>query len=53
MIYNDVRKFGFIKVEKTQNLNQVSHLKFLELEPSLLNLIKFIFKGKKKVEKKI
>ena len=46
MIYNDVRKFGFIKVEKTQNLNQVSHLKFWVQSPSLLNLIKFIFKAK-------
>ena len=52
MIYNDVRKFGFIKVEKTQNLNQVSHLKYLGPEPLSIKFkkiyLKIQIKGRKK-----
>ena len=33
IIYNDVRKFGFIKIEKTKKLLQNSHLKKLGPEP--------------------
>ena len=33
LIYNDVRKFGFIKIEKTENLFFNSHLKKLGPEP--------------------
>ena len=33
MIYNDVRKFGFIKVYKSENINHSKHLVKLGLEP--------------------
>ena len=33
MIYNDVRKFGFIKVYKSENINHSKHLAKLGLEP--------------------
>ena len=33
LIYNDVRKFGFIKLLQSQNINECSHLKFLGPEP--------------------
>ena len=33
MIYNDVRKFGFIKIFKRENLNKISHIKDLGPEP--------------------
>ncbi len=33
MIYNDVRKFGFIKVYKSENVNHSKHLVNLGLEP--------------------
>ena len=33
LIYNDVRKFGFIKLFKSQNIYDCSHLKFLGPEP--------------------
>jgi formamidopyrimidine-DNA glycosylase len=33
LIYNDVRKFGFIKLFKSQNVYECSHLKFLGPEP--------------------
>tara|TARA_Y100001935_G_C17239792_1_gene475026 strand:+ start:97 stop:963 length:867 start_codon:yes stop_codon:yes gene_type:complete len=33
LIYNDVRKFGFIKIFKTDKINQISHLKKLGPEP--------------------
>ncbi len=33
LIYNDVRKFGFLKVLKTKNINQNMHLKRLGPEP--------------------
>ena len=52
MIYNDVRKFGFIKVEKTQNLNQVSHLKFLGPEPLSIKFNKIYFQSQIKGRKK-
>ena len=37
-LYNDIRKFGFIKFIKRVNLNQNVHLKYLGPEP-LTNLI--------------
>ena len=38
LIYNDVRKFGFIKIFKKENLNKISHIKDLGPEPlSILN----------------
>ena len=33
LIYNDIRKFGFIKIIKLANLDQSVHLKFLGPEP--------------------
>ena len=33
LIYNDVRKFGFIKIFKKENLNKISHIKDLGPEP--------------------
>ena len=33
LIYNDVRKFGFIKLFKSHNIYECSHLKFLGPEP--------------------
>ena len=33
LIYNDVRKFGFIKIFKRENLNKISHIKDLGPEP--------------------
>jgi len=33
LIYNDVRKFGFIKLFKSQNIYECSHLKYLGPEP--------------------
>ena len=33
LIYNDIRKFGFIKFIKVNNLNQNPHLKYLGPEP--------------------
>ena len=33
LIYNDVRRFGFIKVIKTKKINENQHLKFLGPEP--------------------
>ena len=33
LIYNDVRKFGFIKIDKIKNLKENSHLKTLGPEP--------------------
>tara|TARA_Y100001970_G_C14002764_1_gene734272 strand:- start:101 stop:967 length:867 start_codon:yes stop_codon:yes gene_type:complete len=52
MIYNDVRKFGFIKVAKTQNLNQISHLKFLGPEPLSIKFNKIYFQSQIKGRKK-
>ena len=37
LIYNDVRKFGFIKLYQSQNINECSHLKFLGPEPLTKN----------------
>ena len=33
VVYNDIRKFGFIKLFKTQNIYECSHLRFLGPEP--------------------
>ena len=33
LIYNDIRKFGFLKIIKSSNLNDISHLKVLGPEP--------------------
>jgi len=33
LIYNDVRKFGFIKIIRRANVDQISHLKLLGPEP--------------------
>ena len=45
LIYNDVRKFGFIKFYETENLNKIDHLKNLGPEPLFK---KFNFKYFKK-----
>ena len=37
LIYNDIRKFGFIKIIKQVKLNQNSHLKHLGPEPLSIN----------------
>ena len=46
LIYNDIRKFGFIKFIKTKNLDQNSHLKYLGPEPLStkfnMNILKII-----------
>ena len=39
LIYNDVRKFGFIKLEKLKNININSHLKILGPEALTIFLI--------------
>ena len=45
LIYNDVRKFGFLKVIKTKNIFMSDHLKFLGPEPLTKNFhIKYIIK---------
>ena len=33
LIYNDIRKFGFIKIFKSENLNETTHIKSLGPEP--------------------
>ena len=33
LIYNDVRKFGFIKLYDSDKLKRISHLKYLGPEP--------------------
>ena len=33
LIYNDVRKFGFIKIFRSQSINTCNHLKYLGPEP--------------------
>ncbi len=33
LIYNDIRKFGFIKISQIKKINDCKHLKFLGLEP--------------------
>ena len=40
LIYNDVRKFGFIKLFKSQNIYKCKHLKFLGPEPLKKNFNK-------------
>ena len=55
LIYNDVRKFGFIKIDKIKNLKENSHLKTLGPEP-LEKLFNFTYaknylSGKKRIIK--
>tara|TARA_B100001173_G_C15768970_1_gene454200 strand:- start:134 stop:649 length:516 start_codon:yes stop_codon:yes gene_type:complete len=52
MIYNDVRKFGFIKIEKTNILNKNSHLKSLGPEPLSTKFNIIYFNSKIKNRKK-
>ena len=40
LIYNDVRKFGFIKLFESQNIYKCNHLKFLGPEPLTKNFNK-------------
>ena len=57
LIYNDVRKFGFIKFYNKKNLNDISHLKNLGPEPLEHNFNYTYFKkyiiGRKRVIKEI
>ena len=54
LIYNDIRKFGFIKCYKNIELNQISFLKKLGVEPlSKLFNIKYFEKFIKKRQKNI
>ena len=52
LIYNDVRKFGFIKIFKSQDIYECKHLKFLGPEPLTkyfnTSYIKNCFYNKKK-----
>ena len=52
LIYNDVRKFGFIKIFKSQDIYECKHLKFLGPEPLTkyfnTSYIKNYFYNKKK-----
>ena len=50
LIYNDVRKFGFIKLEKVKNININSHLKILGPE-ALSNSFDFNYFKKKIIGK--
>ena len=50
LIYNDVRKFGFIKLEKLKNININSHLKILGPE-ALSNSFDFNYLNKKIIGK--
>jgi len=55
LIYNDVRKFGFIKFDKINNLEKNAHLKILGPEPLAntynLKYFKNYIKGRKRVIK--
>tara|TARA_B100001939_G_scaffold160746_1_gene138746 strand:- start:842 stop:1711 length:870 start_codon:yes stop_codon:yes gene_type:complete len=55
LIYNDIRKFGFIKIIKRKNLEHSSHLKHLGPEPlsTKFNIVYFknYIKGKKRTIK--
>ena len=55
LIYNDVRKFGFLKVFKSKNLYNSNHLKFLGPEPLnknfSINYVRKYFLGKKRTIK--
>ena len=57
LIYNDVRKFGFLKVFKSKNLYKSNHLKFLGPEPLNkdfnLNYVTRYCLGKKKTIKNL
>ncbi|MDA1197482.1 MAG: bifunctional DNA-formamidopyrimidine glycosylase/DNA-(apurinic or apyrimidinic site) lyase [Proteobacteria bacterium] len=55
LIYNDVRKFGFIKILKSKNIFKSNHLKFLGPEPlskyfNLNYVSKYLFNKKKKIK---
>ena len=52
LIYNDIRKFGFVKILKTDKINLNSHLKFLGPEPLSKNFNKNYFKNYIKNKKK-
>ena len=55
LIYNDVRKFGFLKIFKSKNLYNSNHLKFLGPEPLnknfSINYVRKYFLGKKRTIK--
>ena len=57
LIYNDIRKFGFIKFIKPENLNQNFHLKYLGPEPLSaefnIKYFKNYIKGKERTIKNI
>ena len=57
LIYNDIRKFGFIKFIKSTNLNQNFHLKYLGPEPLSakfnIEYFKSYIKGKERAIKNI
>ena len=57
LIYNDIRKFGFIKFIKPENLNQNFHLKYLGPEPLSakfnIEYFKNYIKGKERTIKNI
>ena len=51
LIYNDVRKFGYIKIIKTNNINQSNHFNKLGPEPFAKSLnIEYFKKLKKNVK---
>ena len=55
LIYNDVRKFGFLKILKSKNILKSNHLKFLGPEPLTKNfnldyVIKYFLHNKKKIK---
>ena len=55
LIYNDVRKFGFLKLLKSKNILKSNHLKFLGPEPltkkfNLNYIIKYFSHKKKKIK---
>tara|TARA_X000001036_G_C20522359_1_gene742647 strand:- start:158 stop:1024 length:867 start_codon:yes stop_codon:yes gene_type:complete len=52
LVYNDIRKFGFLKVEKTKKLNLNSHLKKLGPEP-LSKSFSFHYFKKKIIQRKL
>ena len=55
LIYNDVRKFGFLKLFETKNIYKSNHLKLLGPEPltkefNLNYIVKYIVNKKKKIK---
>ena len=55
LIYNDVRKFGFLKILKSKSIYKSNHLKFLGPEPlnknfNLNYITKYCFGKKKKIK---